>query len=165
MTDIRTWFDSETIFLILVAAFAIWIYLGGDDYSSAGAMYPQLTAGIVLGLLALLVVLRLLPADIQDSVTSSTEAIDYGEISETQSFSTRNVGIVALLFAVYVIGVYAIGFLLATVPYVYGSLVAFGYGTQKRRVAITALITLMVVAGYILLGIPWTFGEVFEFLG
>lgn len=164
MSDARTWFDSELVLLVFVAAFAIWIYIESDNYSSAGAMYPRLSAATVLGLLAVLVVVRILPSNIQERITSSTEAIDYGSTGEERSFSTRNVVIVTVLFGLYIVGVYLLGFLLATVPYVYGSLVALGYSTRLRRLALTVFISLIVVLGYSLLGIPWTFGRLFELI-
>ena len=164
MSDARTWFDSEVVFLFLVAAFAIWIFVESDNYSSAGSMYPRLSAATVIGLLAVLLVVRILPSNIQERISSSTEAIDYGSTDEDRSFSTRNVITVTGLFALYIGGVYLLGFLLATVPYVYGSLVALGYSTRWRRLALTVLISLIVVAGYVLLGIPWTFGRLFELI-
>ncbi|MFP8958353.1 tripartite tricarboxylate transporter TctB family protein [Natrialbaceae archaeon A-CW3] len=164
MSDARTWFDSEVVFLFLVAAFAIWIYVESDNYSSAGSMYPQLSAATVLGLLAVLVVVRILPTNIQERITSSSEAIEYGSTGEDRAFSTRNVVIVTVLFALYIGGVYLLGFLLATVPYVYGSLVALGYSSRWRRLALTVFISLIVVLGYVLLGIPWTFGRLFELI-
>lgn len=164
----------EGLFLLGVLATAGWMVVEATGFQRSGTrLYPLLTGGIVLVLVGVLLAWQLLlPEHLQRRLASDTEAISYGAVdgddddvgTGTETIDERQVGAMLLGFLGFVVLAYAFGFLLASLVYVYATQVQFGYGTRRRRLAVTVLVGGLVYLGYLVLGIDLLYGAVFEFL-
>lgn len=165
----RNWVNIETVFLLLVIISAGWMLIQSFDFTQSGSgLYPQLTAGSVLSLVGILLFWQfLLPDKIRERLTSSEEAISYGEISREDGddqIDERAVIQMLLVFMSFVILAYFLGFLVAAAIYVYVTQVQFGYKPRKRRIGVTLLVVGLLYLGYLVLGIDLLYGELYSIL-
>lgn len=163
----------EGLFLLGVLATAGWMVVEATGFQRTGTrLYPLLTGGIVVALVGVLLAWQLLlPERLQRRLASDTEAISYGSVDEdgdaetgAEAIDERQVGAMLLGFLGFVVLAYAVGFLLASLVYVYATQLQFGYGTRRRRLTVTVLVGGLVYLGYLVLGIDLLYGAVFEFL-
>lgn len=129
-----------------------------EYYSDLGATFPRLSAGITQLLVGGLLLLRVLLEGLQAKLTSTKSSLKYGGDQSEGYYLNWQVVIVLALFVLYLIGVYVLELLIATPIYVYGTLVAFEYAGQLKCLAITVLAPVLAVAGYLVLGVSFTFG-------
>lgn len=163
--------DLEFGFLIGLVGFSSWILIQGLSYSETTRLYPVVTSVSVIILSLLILVNKFLPIDVRRTLPftsgreteGSLEAIDDVEL-EGGEVNEANVVYLALYFGVYLISVIYIGFIISSMGLMYIVQRHFGYKDWKFRLVMTVLMGLAVVVGSLVVRIPLTHGEVFDWI-
>jgi hypothetical protein len=154
----------ETLFLLFMILVSLWMFVLALDFSWETSFYPLSTTGMLLLLISLLLVKRLMPNSLIEKLSSDQEDISYGNVDTDgeNSMNEKEVSVVALQFGIFVIAGYILGFLLATIIYIYGVLYYYGYGSTIMKLVVTAVVSAITYIGYLVLRIPLTFGQLWE---
>lgn len=167
----RDEFDLEFGFLIVLLLFSSWILLQGFAYSETTRLYPVVTSISVIALSGIILINKLFPSvfagkiplfrehDLDQSIQEVSDAeVEQREVNEGA------VVYLALYFGVYLASIVYIGFIVSSMGLMYVVQRHFGYKDWKFRVAMTAIMGLLVIVGSLVVGIPLTHGEVLDWL-
>jgi len=153
----------EHIFLSSVVLITVWMLITTFDFSWETAFYPRWMAILLLFCIAVLLVKRRLPENIQKRFEDESSST-YGEI-DTSSSDERESSIIAVQFGVFIISSYIFGFLFSSLWYTYAVQHYFGFRNIRMRLFSTGLIGAFVYLGYLVLGVDLSFGVFFNWVG
>lgn len=165
MSRLTSWGRSEIALVVLFVTVTGYIFYGSFLFDRRGThIYPRLTGGITLVLLAVFLTFQILPDDLQEVLSTSHEALTYGVIDEEVDMDTNTVWMVFIIFSGYVLTSILIGFFLATPLFTHTILRYFGYGSTRKRAVITAAAMAIVGIAYAILRIPIATGMLIEMI-